>query len=153
MTAPARSISVSGDPFVSISKPLSLPLPFNSSYIELHGATLRASRELGDSNKINPPVPVDLVIDHSVQVDVKGQRMQCRPIWSLSSKETRKDLHFLNGGQMLSAIHNMLVVPLVLVFVVGTFSHTTMIDGLGVAGWGVGGIEAEAAMLGQEHNI
>ncbi|KAF5949335.1 hypothetical protein HYC85_011328 [Camellia sinensis] len=112
-----------------------------------------------DSNKINPLVPVDLVID-------QDQKMQYRQIWSLNSKGTRRDLLFSNGGQMHSKTCLLFLQVLInleylgcFVFntdgmlypdsMVGTDSHTTMIDGLGVAGWGVGGIEAEAAMLGQ----
>ncbi|KAI9080170.1 hypothetical protein K1719_037848 [Acacia pycnantha] len=130
MTAPL--LNFASDPFVSISKPLSLPLPFNSSYIELHGATLRASRdfigvpvvvdlacmrdamkELGsDSNKINPLVPVDLVIDHSVQVDVKRSENAVQANMKLEFQRNKEGFAFLKWGQMLSAIRNMLVVPL-----------------------------------------
>ncbi|XP_023518525.1 aconitate hydratase-like [Cucurbita pepo subsp. pepo] len=125
----------------------------------------------GDSNKINPLVPVDLVIDHSVQVDVAKTENAVKANMELEFQRNRERFGFLKWGS--SAFHNMLVVPpgsgIVhqvnleylgrVVFntngvlypdsVVGTDSHTTMIDGLGVAGWGVGGIEAEAAMLGQ----
>ncbi|KAG6603885.1 Aconitate hydratase 1, partial [Cucurbita argyrosperma subsp. sororia] len=125
----------------------------------------------GDSNKINPLVPVDLVIDHSVQVDVAKTENAVQANMELEFQRNRERFGFLKWGS--SAFHNMLVVPpgsgIVhqvnleylgrVVFntngllypdsVVGTDSHTTMIDGLGVAGWGVGGIEAEAAMLGQ----
>ncbi|KAM5546880.1 aconitate hydratase 1 [Rosa sericea] len=125
----------------------------------------------GDSNKINPLVPVDLVIDHSVQVDVARSDNAVQANMELEFKRNNERFGFLKWGS--NAFHNMLVVPpgsgIVhqvnleylgrVVFntdgllypdsVVGTDSHTTMIDGLGVAGWGVGGIEAEAAMLGQ----
>lgn len=125
----------------------------------------------GDSNKINPLVPVDLVIDHSVQVDVAGSENAVQANMELEFQRNKERFGFLKWGS--NAFHNMLVVPpgsgIVhqvnleylgrVVFntegilypdsVVGTDSHTTMIDGLGVAGWGVGGIEAEAAMLGQ----
>ncbi|XP_010276105.1 PREDICTED: aconitate hydratase, cytoplasmic [Nelumbo nucifera] len=125
----------------------------------------------GDSNKINPLVPVDLVIDHSVQVDVARSENAVQANMDLEFQRNKERFAFLKWGS--SAFHNMLVVPpgsgIVhqvnleylgrVVFntdgvlypdsVVGTDSHTTMIDGLGVAGWGVGGIEAEAAMLGQ----
>ncbi|KAF3440786.1 hypothetical protein FNV43_RR19072 [Rhamnella rubrinervis] len=125
----------------------------------------------GDSNKINPLVPVDLVIDHSVQVDVARSENAVQANMELEFQRNRERFGFLKWGS--SAFDNMLVVPpgsgIVhqvnleylgrVVFnregllypdsVVGTDSHTTMIDGLGVAGWGVGGIEAEAAMLGQ----
>ncbi|KAI3497294.1 hypothetical protein L1887_39800 [Cichorium endivia] len=125
----------------------------------------------GDSNKINPLVPVDLVIDHSVQVDVARSENAVQANMELEFSRNKERFAFLKWGS--KAFHNMLVVPpgsgIVhqvnleylgrVVFntngvlypdsVVGTDSHTTMIDGLGVAGWGVGGIEAEAAMLGQ----
>ncbi|XP_048327357.2 aconitate hydratase, cytoplasmic [Ziziphus jujuba] len=131
-----------------------------------------AMNRLGsDSNKINPLVPVDLVVDHSVQVDVAGSENAVQANMELEFKRNKERFAFLKWGS--TAFHNMLVVPpgsgIVhqvnleylgrVVFnndgilypdsVVGTDSHTTMIDGLGVAGWGVGGIEAEAAMLGQ----
>ncbi|XP_039141389.1 aconitate hydratase, cytoplasmic isoform X1 [Dioscorea cayenensis subsp. rotundata] len=125
----------------------------------------------GDSNKINPLVPVDLVIDHSVQVDVARSENAVQANMELEFQRNKERFAFLKWGS--NAFNNMLVVPpgsgIVhqvnleylgrVVFnnggmlypdsVVGTDSHTTMIDGLGVAGWGVGGIEAEAAMLGQ----
>ncbi|KAF8405461.1 hypothetical protein HHK36_010367 [Tetracentron sinense] len=131
-----------------------------------------AMNRLGsDSNKINPLVPVDLVIDHSVQVDVARSENAVQANMELEFQRNKERFGFLKWGS--NAFHNMLVVPpgsgIVhqvnleylgrVVFnmdgmlypdsVVGTDSHTTMIDGLGVAGWGVGGIEAEAAMLGQ----
>ncbi|CDP05740.1 unnamed protein product [Coffea canephora] len=131
-----------------------------------------AIKSLGsDPEKINPLVPVDLVIDHSVQVDVARHENAVQANMDLEFKRNNERFAFLKWGS--TAFHNMLVVPpgsgIVhqvnleylgrVVFntdgilypdsVVGTDSHTTMIDGLGVAGWGVGGIEAEAAMLGQ----
>ncbi|KHG18502.1 Aconitate hydratase 2, mitochondrial -like protein [Gossypium arboreum] len=131
-----------------------------------------AMHKLGsDTNKINPLVPVDLVIDHSVQVDVTRSENAVQANMELEFQRNKERFSFLKWGS--TAFHNMLVVPpgsgIVhqvnleylgrVVFntngvlypdsVVGTDSHTTMIDGLGVAGWGVGGIEAEAAMLGQ----
>ncbi|GLT39296.1 hypothetical protein SLA2020_134940 [Shorea laevis] len=131
-----------------------------------------AMNNLGaDSNKINPLVPVDLVIDHSVQVDVARSENAVLANMELEFQRNNERFAFLKWGS--NAFHNMLVVPpgsgivhqvnleylARVVFnmdgmlypdsVVGTDSHTTMIDGLGVAGWGVGGIEAEAAMLGQ----
>ncbi|KAB2090379.1 hypothetical protein ES319_A03G119900v1 [Gossypium barbadense] len=131
-----------------------------------------AMNKLGsDTSKINPLVPVDLVIDHSVQVDVTRSENAVQENMELEFRRNKERFSFLKWGS--SAFHNMLVVPpgsgIVhqvnleylgrVVFntngtlypdsVVGTDSHTTMIDGLGVAGWGVGGIEAEAAMLGQ----
>ncbi|XP_022739428.1 aconitate hydratase 1 isoform X6 [Durio zibethinus] len=125
----------------------------------------------GDSNQINPLVPVDLVIDHSVQVDVARSENAVQANMELEFQRNKERFAFLKWGS--KGFDNMLVVPpgsgIVhqvnleylgrVVFntngmlypdsVVGTDSHTTMIDGLGVAGWGVGGIEAEAAMLGQ----
>ncbi|RWW81811.1 hypothetical protein BHE74_00009762 [Ensete ventricosum] len=116
-------------------------------------------------------VPVDLVIDHSVQVDVARSENAVQANMEFEFQRNKERFGFLKWGS--TAFRNMLVVPpgsgIVhqvnleylgrVVFntdgllypdsVVGTDSHTTMIDGLGVAGWGVGGIEAEATMLGQ----
>ncbi|TQD88654.1 hypothetical protein C1H46_025786 [Malus baccata] len=135
-----------------------------------------AMNNLGsDSKKINPLVPVDLVIDHSVQVDVARSANAVQANMDLEFQRNKERFAFLKWGS--TAFHNMLVVPpgsgIVhqvnleylgrVVFnnggllypdsVVGTDSHTTMIDGLGVAGWGVGGIEAEATMLGQHVDL
>ncbi len=129
----------------------------------------------GHPRKINPLVPVDLVIDHSVQVDVAGTPDALRRNGEIEFERNRERFEFLRWGQ--KAFANFRVVPpatgivhqvnleflakvvmtrkqdgAVVAFpdtVVGTDSHTTMINGLGVLGWGVGGIEAEAAMLGQ----
>ncbi len=129
----------------------------------------------GDPKKINPLIPVDLVIDHSVQVDQFGSRAALSANVELEFKRNGERYEFLRWGQ--KAFDNFRVVPpnvgivhqvnleylakgvfvredehgLVAVpdTLVGTDSHTTMINGLGVLGWGVGGIEAEAAMLGQ----
>ncbi|MFL5903847.1 MAG: aconitate hydratase [Solirubrobacteraceae bacterium] len=126
----------------------------------------------GDPNKINPLVPAELVIDHSVQVDVFGTRMAFERNAELEFERNRERYAFLRWGQ--GAFDGFKVVPpdtgivhqvnleylARVVFVdddgvaypdtlVGTDSHTTMVNGLGVLGWGVGGIEAEAAMLGQ----
>ncbi|MFL5830649.1 MAG: aconitate hydratase [Solirubrobacteraceae bacterium] len=132
---------------------------------------MRAMR--GDPEKINPLVPAELVIDHSVQVDVFGTRGAFQRNAELEFERNRERYAFLRWGQ--GAFHNFQVVPpdtgivhqvnleylARVVFVdeerglaypdtlIGTDSHTTMINGLGVLGWGVGGIEAEAAMLGQ----
>ena len=133
-----------------------------------------AMRDMGgDPNKINPLVPAELVIDHSVQVDVFGSRQAFERNAELEFERNRERYAFLRWGQ--GAFHNFQVVPpdtgivhqvnleylARVVFhdeqsgqaypdsLVGTDSHTTMINGLGVLGWGVGGIEAEAAMLGQ----
>jgi aconitate hydratase len=130
----------------------------------------------GDPNKINPLVPAELVIDHSVQVDAYGSPQAFQRNAELEFERNKERYAFLRWGQ--GAFHNFKVVPpdtgivhqvnleylARVVFVddsdaahplaypdtlVGTDSHTTMINGLGVLGWGVGGIEAEAAMLGQ----
>src|SRR5579875_3990936 len=127
----------------------------------------------GDQAKINPLVPAELVIDHSVQVDEFGTPRAFQRNAELEFERNRERYAFLRWGQ--GAFHNFKVVPpdtgivhqvnleylARVVFVddernlaypdtlVGTDSHTTMINGLGVLGWGVGGIEAEAAMLGQ----
>lgn len=133
-----------------------------------------AMRELGgDPKRINPLCPAELVIDHSVQVDDFGSGLSFRRNAELEFERNRERYAFLRWGQ--KAFANFKVVPpdtgivhqvnleylARVVFVdektqaaypdtlVGTDSHTTMINGLGVLGWGVGGIEAEAAMLGQ----
>jgi aconitate hydratase len=136
-------------------------------------ASMRAAmkRAGGDPQKINPLVPVDLVIDHSMQVDEAGTAVAFRNNARLEFERNRERYEFLKWGQ--KAFNNFDVVPPAtgivhqvnlehlakVVFtrdgvafpdtLVGTDSHTTMINGLGVVGWGVGGIEAEACMLGQ----
>jgi aconitate hydratase len=127
----------------------------------------------GEAAKINPLVPAELVIDHSVQVDAFGTRDAFRVNAEREFERNRERYAFLRWGQ--GAFDDFAVVPpdtgivhqvnleylARVVFhnektgqlypdtLVGTDSHTTMINGLGVLGWGVGGIEAEAAMLGQ----
>jgi aconitate hydratase len=129
----------------------------------------------GDPGKVNPLQSVELVIDHSVQVDYFGQRDAFDLNSRLEYQRNRERYVFLRWGQ--NAFENFRVVPpetgivhqvnleylarvvcretrdgLPQAFpdtLVGTDSHTTMVNGLGVVGWGVGGIEAEAAMLGQ----
>jgi len=126
----------------------------------------------GNPDKINPLQPVELVIDHSVQVDAYGTDAALQINRDLEFDRNQERYEFLRWGQ--TAFRNFKVVPpntgivhqvnlehlARVVFVseegkaypdtlVGTDSHTTMINGLGVLGWGVGGIEAEAAMLGQ----
>ena len=125
----------------------------------------------GDPEKINPLLPVELVIDHSVQVDEFASRLAIVRNAELEFERNRERYAFLRWGQ--GAFDNFKVVPpstgivhqVNLEFLarvvderdgvafpdtlVGTDSHTTMINGLGVLGWGVGGIEAEAAMLGE----
>ncbi len=141
-------------------------------------AALRSAmkRMGGDPNKINPQVPVDLVIDHSVQVDMFGQEFAFMFNVEREMERNRERYEFLKWGQQ--AFQQFRVVPpgrgivhqVNLEYLaqgvftrkesdgsltaypdtlVGTDSHTTMINGLGILGWGVGGIEAEAAMLGQ----
>lgn len=129
----------------------------------------------GDAKRINPLQPVDLVIDHSVQVDSFGSAVAFRTNAELEFSRNRERYEFLRWGS--KAFGNFSVVPpdtgivhqvnleylARVVFasqtaegtvaypdsVVGTDSHTPMVNALGVVGWGVGGIEAEAAMLGQ----
>jgi aconitate hydratase len=136
-------------------------------------AAMRAAmRDLGgDPARINPQLPAELVIDHSVQVDEYATRLAIRRNAELEFERNRERYAFLRWGQ--TAFRNFKVVPpntgivhqvnleyLARVVeardgqafpdtLVGTDSHTTMVNGLGVLGWGVGGIEAEAAMLGE----
>ncbi|MFP3881751.1 MAG: aconitate hydratase AcnA [Actinomycetota bacterium] len=123
------------------------------------------------AQKVNPVIPADLVVDHSVQVDSFGKRDSLLINTRKEFERNRERYEFLKWGQ--SAFRNLRVVPPATGIVhqvnleylakvawddgtwlfpdslVGTDSHTTMINGLGVVGWGVGGIEAEAAMVGQ----
>src|SRR5579864_2430698 len=129
----------------------------------------------GSAERVNPLNPAELVIDHSVQVDEYGSPTALAANTAIEFARNRERYAFLRWGQ--TAFHNLSVVPpstgivhqvnleylARVVFdagedgvrraypdtLVGTDSHTTMINGLGVLGWGVGGIEAEAAMLGQ----
>src|SRR3954468_22750842 len=136
-------------------------------------AAMRAAmkRAGGDPQKINPLVPVDLVIDHSVQVDEYANPLALLHNVEREFERNMERYEFLKWGQ--KAFKNFDVVPPATGIVhqvnleylakvvatrdgwalpdslVGTDSHTTMINGLGVVGWGVGGIEAEACMLGQ----
>jgi aconitate hydratase len=133
----------------------------------------------GDAGKINPQSPCELVIDHSVQVDVFGQSDALAKNAEIEFKRNYERYAFLRWGQ--KAMHNFRVVPpdtgivhqvnleylsrVVMTSEIdgktfaypdtlfGTDSHTTMVNGLGVLGWGVGGIEAEAAMLGQASSM
>jgi aconitate hydratase len=126
----------------------------------------------GDPAKINPHIPAELVIDHSVQVDAFATRMAIATNVDRDYERNGERYAFLRWGQQ--AFENLKVVPpntgivhqvnleyLARVVeerdgvafpdtLVGTDSHTTMVNGLGVLGWGVGGIEAEAALLGEE---
>ncbi|MDE2749908.1 MAG: aconitate hydratase AcnA [Chloroflexota bacterium] len=147
------------------------------SLVDLAALRSAMARMGGDPQKINPKVPVDLVIDHSVQVDVFGRADAIARNAEMEFLRNRERYEFLHWGQ--KAFENLKVVPPATGIVhqvnleylanvvqlaadrqgngmvalpdtlVGTDSHTTMINGLGVLGWGVGGIEAEAAMLGQ----
>ncbi len=133
----------------------------------------------GDATQINPLAPAELVIDHSVQVDVYGTESALEQNVAIEFERNQERYSFLRWGQ--KAFNNFKVVPprtgivhqvnlehlARVVFtadiggeswaypdtVFGTDSHTTMINGLGVLGWGVGGIEAEAAMLGQPSSM
>ena len=169
------------------ASPAKVEIPFMPSRVVLQDFTgvpavvdLAAMRSAmkrlgGDPQKINPLIPVDLVIDHSVQVDHFGGQDSLQSNVDLEFQRNRERYEFLRWGQ--KAFQNFRVVPpnvgivhqVNLEFLakgvflredaqgpvalpdtlVGTDSHTTMINGLGVVGWGVGGIEAEAVMLGQ----
>jgi aconitate hydratase len=145
------------------------------SLVDLAAMRSAMQRLGGDPALIQPQVPVDLVIDHSVQVDVFGSPEALRINSQMEFQRNRERYEFLHWGQ--KAFENLRVVPPATGIVhqvnleylatvvalhqgaghsvaypdslVGTDSHTPMIGGLGVVGWGVGGIEAEAAMLGQ----
>ena len=125
----------------------------------------------GDPKKIEPLIPCDLVIDHSVQTDVYGSPDALRFNMDIEFKRNRERYEFLKWGQQafqklgvippgVGIIHQVNLEYLArgvfetdsVVYpdsLVGTDSHTVMINGLGIVGWGVGGIEAEAIMLGQ----
>jgi aconitate hydratase len=143
--------------------------------VDLASMRMAMARLGGDPSLVNPLVPVDLVIDHSVQVDTFGSAAALFINAEREFERNRERYEFLKWGQ--EAFDNFRVVPPAtgivhqvnleylgevtmtgsdasgaVVFpdsLVGTDSHTTMINGLGVLGWGVGGIEAEAVMLGQ----
>jgi len=167
--------------------PAQVELPFKPARVVLQDftgvpavvdlAALRAAMQRmgGDPKLINPLVPVDLVIDHSVQVDEYDSPLALANNATIEFERNRERYEFLRWGQ--AAFDNFSVVPPASGIVhqvnleylskgvlhaphgehevvypdslVGTDSHTTMINGLGVVGWGVGGIEAEAVMLGQ----
>ena len=169
------------------ASPAKLEIPFKPSRVVLQDFTgvpavvdLAAMRSAmqrlgGDASKINPLIPVDLVIDHSVQVDKFGTPDALELNVDIEFQRNKERYEFLRWGQ--KAFSNFRVVPpnvgivhqvnleflAKCVFLrddgdgpvalpdtlVGTDSHTTMINGLGVVGWGVGGIEAEGVMLGQ----
>lgn len=143
--------------------------------VDLAAMRAAVARLGGDPKKINPLVPVDLVVDHSVQVDFFATADALNRNTEMEFLRNRERYEFLKWGQQ--AFSNFRVVPPMTGIVhqvnleyladvvmtkrdgsdtlafpdtlVGTDSHTTMINGLGVVGWGVGGIEAEAVMLGQ----
>ena len=145
------------------------------SVVDLAALRSAMARLGGDPKLINPQVPVDLVIDHSVQVDEYDSPFALATNAAIEFERNRERYEFLRWGQ--AAFENFGVVPpasgivhqvnleyiakgvqsaphgdMDVVYpdsLVGTDSHTTMINGLGVVGWGVGGIEAEAVMLGQ----
>ena len=174
------------------AKPAETEIPFKPARVVLQDftgvpcvvdlAAMRAAMKRlgGDPRKINPLVPVDLVIDHSVQVDFFGAADSLAKNVDIEFARNAERYAFLRWGQQ--AFQNFRVVPPAIGIVhlvnleylagcvflrddpaagkaglkvavpdtlVGTDSHTTMINGLGVVGWGVGGIEAEAVMLGQ----
>ncbi len=125
----------------------------------------------GDPKIIEPLVPVDLVVDHSVQVDFAGSAQALQLNMDMEFKRNRERYQFLKWGQQAFKTFGLVPPGIGIVHqvnleylakgvlekdavyfpdtLVGTDSHTTMINGLGVVGWGVGGIEAEAGMLGQ----
>ena len=125
----------------------------------------------GDARMIEPLVPVDLVIDHSIQVDAYGSENAFQFNTEREFERNKERYEFMKWGQQafekfniippsIGIVHQVNLEYLAKVVmtedslaypdtVVGTDSHTTMINGLGIVGWGVGGIEAEAAMLGQ----
>lgn len=164
-------------------KPVEVEIPFMPARVVLQDftgvpavvdlAAMRAamSRMGGDPKRVNPLVPCDLVIDHSVQVDAFNSGMALEINEKFEFQRNKERYELLKWAQ--SAFNNFRVVPPATGIVhqvnleylakvvwdangtlfpdslVGTDSHTTMINGLGVVGWGVGGIEAEAVMLGQ----
>ena len=139
------------------------------------------ARAGGDPQRVNPSIPVDLVIDHSVQVDRYGSPEALERNAEIEFERNAERYRFLHWGQRAFAnfrvvppstgiVHQVNLehlAPVVMAddpiggapataypdTVVGTDSHTTMINGLGVLGWGVGGIEAEAALLGQPFDL
>ncbi|MCO6449868.1 MAG: aconitate hydratase, partial [Caldilineales bacterium] len=143
--------------------------------VDLAALRDQMARMGGDPAKVNPQIPVDLVIDHSVQIDQFGSKFALFYNAEREFERNRERYEFLKWGS--KAFDNFRVVPPATGIVhqvnleylgkvvqskhangdlvafpdslVGTDSHTTMINGLGIVGWGVGGIEAEAVMLGQ----
>ena len=129
----------------------------------------------GDPSLINPRIPVDLVIDHSIQVDAFGSSGALKKNMEIEFVRNRERYEFLKWGKQafnnfnvyppgIGIVHQVNLEKVATVVqsrdgvcfpdtLVGTDSHTTMINGLGVMGWGVGGIEAESVMLGQPINM
>ncbi len=183
---------ISDDDVISLVRwnpkaPAARELPFKPARVLLQDFTgvpclvdLAAMREAvhdlgGDLTRIQPQIPVDVVLDHSVQVDYAGTDAALRLNAGVEMQRNRERYEFIHWGQ--NAFENLRVVPPGIgichqvnleylakgVFtrpeddgqvafpdsLVGADSHTTMINSLGIVGWGVGGIEAEAAMLGQ----
>ena len=141
--------------------------------VDLAAMRAEVKKKGGDPNIINPDVPVHLVVDHSVQVDMSGSNEALEYNIRKEFERNKERYHFLKWAQ--ESFDNLTIIPpdtgiihqvnieyladVVrktednLAFpdtLVGTDSHTTMVNALGVLGWGVGGIEAEASMLGQE---
>ncbi len=188
----ANGYEVTDDDVTSLAQwnakqPAARELPFKPARVILQDFTgvaclvdLAAMRDAmhdlgGDVRRIQPSIPVDLVIDHSVQVDRFGTADALQYNAMMELQRNRERYEFMRWGQ--NAFENFRVVPPAIGIVhqvnleylakgvltrpeddsvvafpdslVGTDSHTTMINGLGVVGWGVGGIEAEACMLGQ----
>ncbi|MCW8857615.1 MAG: aconitate hydratase AcnA [Kangiella sp.] len=139
--------------------------------VDLASLRQEASRHGVDAKKINPLIPVDLVVDHSVQVDFFGSKTSLEQNIDMEYERNRERYQFLKWAQ--TAFNNFTVVPpgmgichqvnleylaqgvverdgaLFPDTLVGTDSHTPMVNGIGVLAWGVGGIEAEASILGQ----
>ena len=139
--------------------------------VDLAAMRSAVARVGGDPKIIEPLVPVDLVVDHSVQVDFAGSAVALQLNMDMEFKRNRERYEFLKWGQQAFETFGLVPPGIGIVHqvnleylakgvlssgdvyypdtLVGTDSHTTMINGLGVVGWGVGGIEAEAGMLGQ----
>jgi aconitate hydratase len=169
------------------TSPKQVEVPFKPARVVLQDFTgvpcvvdLAAMRDAtkrlgGDPNKINPLIPVELVIDHSVQVDSAGEASSLLTNETLEMQRNHERFAFLKWGQQ--AFDKLKIIPpgsgivhqinceylarvafannglLYPDSCVGTDSHTTMVNGIGVLGWGVGGIEAEAGMLGQSLSL
>ena len=141
------------------------------SIVDIASIRSEVARKKGDPNLINPQIPVDLIIDHSVQVDFFGtqdayhqniileyERNSERYALLKWAKSSFKNFNVLPPGMGICHQVNLEYLAQVVTIrdgwafpdtLVGTDSHTPMVNGIGVVGWGVGGIEAEAAMLGQ----